>query len=142
MKIIVYSRKQIIMTSKGISIPHIIISIRAPDEKEVNFETSGKCRGVLRLKFHDAEKRIEKQNLKLFTSEQARQIIDFVERYSKEDSDFLIVAQCEGGISRSAGLAAALAKIYLDDDKEFFRHYTPNSLVYRTILNEWFGKLI
>lgn len=41
---------------------------------------------------------------------------------------------CDAGQSRSAGIAAALAKYYLRDDWEFFRTKTPNMLVYRKLL--------
>jgi predicted protein tyrosine phosphatase len=47
----------------------------------------------------------------------------------------VVIVHCGAGVSRSAGLAAALAKWYNGSDLEFFKPpYAPNMLVYRTML--------
>lgn len=70
-----------------------------------------------------------------FSEKHAKRIIKFVKRYL--DKIELIVCQCDAGISRSAGVTAALSKCINDDDEYFFKHYLPNSLVHSTILKEW-----
>jgi hypothetical protein len=52
----------------------------------------------------------------------------------------LVICQCRAGISRSAGVGAALAKYYNLDVEEYFTTsgYVPNLLVFRTLL-EAFG---
>ena len=50
----------------------------------------------------------------------------------------LIIVNCEAGVSRSAGIAAALAKYLGQSDERFFNPrgpYCPNRYVYRTLLN-------
>lgn len=46
-----------------------------------------------------------------------------------------IIVHCDAGMSRSAGIAAALARHYNGDDVWFFENKTPNRLVYRTVLD-------
>lgn len=72
-------------------------------------------------------------DIKLFTDQQAEQILNFVEKYGKEVD--LLVVHCEAGISRSAGVAGALSLIYNGSDQYYFDNYLPNMLVYRKILN-------
>ena len=58
--------------------------------------------------------------------EQARQILAFAKRvWPKAD---VLLVHCEAGISRSAGAAAALSRLYFGEDAEFFLPpYRPNS---------------
>ena len=65
----------------------------------------------------------------------AKKIVKFVKKYLNDVE--LIVCQCEAGISRSAGIAAGLAKCIDGDDDYFFKRYLPNSLVYSMIRKEW-----
>jgi len=71
-------------------------------------------------------------NLTLFTKEDAKAILRFVIPYSAKIG--LIVVNCEAGISRSSAIAGALSKIMNGDDEYYFKHYCPNSLVHRLIL--------
>lgn len=91
---------------------------------------------LLRLKFDDVDK--EGDTFVLFTKEQAIQILNFVKQI-KNKVDFIIV-HCEAGISRSAGVVAALEKIYNNDNNYVFKYYCPNSFVYRTILECYYNK--
>jgi predicted protein tyrosine phosphatase len=67
------------------------------------------------------------------TPEQAKQIVDFVR--DNADEDTLVMINCMAGVSRSAGVAAALTKLALKTDQRFFKRYTPNMLVYRAVLD-------
>ncbi|MCU0238266.1 MAG: hypothetical protein MUC29_02410 [Pyrinomonadaceae bacterium] len=46
----------------------------------------------------------------------------------------LIVCQCEQGMSRSAGIAAALSKILQDEDEYFLKNYWSNRWVYDLLI--------
>lgn len=102
---------------------------------------------VLQLEFDDWDiraKRLITEEFKdsaaakkqiFFSEEQAQKIIEFVKKYI--DKVELIICQCDAGISRSAGVAAALSKCINGNDIFFFENYLPNSLVYSTIVKEW-----
>ncbi len=78
-----------------------------------------------------------KNQLTCFSEKNASDIVDFVEQ-NKKAMELLIVA-CEAGISRSAGAAAALGKIYLGNDDFIFdsERYRPNMYIYQMILKIW-----
>lgn len=119
-------------------ITHVIISITDPNSEDAVLNTNKNCLGVLRLSFHDIDFHLaDKKGFKfqLFTRQQAREILDFVDKYQP----VLVIAQCEAGISRSAGVCASLSQIYVGHDNGFFRTHIPNMLVYRTILWEHEG---
>ncbi len=110
--------------------PHAVISIREPGSDEPRIPENEHCRGILRLCFHDVDR--DAEGKRLFTAGEAHQILAFVERVRPEIETLVI--HCEAGISRSAGVAAALAKVYEGNDGFFFEHYIPNRLVYSTLL--------
>lgn len=89
--------------------------------------------GLLRLEFDDIDTYTE--GYKLFNSKQALQILDFVESV-KDEIDILVV-HCLAGVSRSAGVAAAIDDIYIQSDKRWFLIKCPNQHVYRTIINAY-----
>ena len=66
------------------------------------------------------------------TEEDARTILSFIGGHL--DAVEVIVCQCEAGLSRSAGIAAALSRILQNDDRYFFQRFAPNDWVYRTLL--------
>lgn len=69
-----------------------------------------------------------------FDFEHAAKIIAFVQGLKDKGCDLLLV-HCEAGVSRSPAIAAALHKIFVDnDDNLYFKRYQPNSHVYKTIL--------
>jgi predicted protein tyrosine phosphatase len=97
--------------------------------------------GLLQLAFLDMDRHVPgiedhdswSYGSRLFTPENADQILDFVnEMWDKVD---LFLVHCEAGISRSPAVAAALCKIKHGHDQHFFDNYTPNRLVYRTLLD-------
>ncbi len=109
----------------------ILISITDPDKNHCL--PSGRYRDVLCVKFDDAD--MDASGVLLITTEIAKNIIEFVVKNMDIDN---VVVNCEGGISRSAGTAAALSKIFTGDDSELVRAKPFfNRLVYRTILDEW-----
>jgi predicted protein tyrosine phosphatase len=122
---------------------HIAISIGT--DKNIQLPPNEKRKGTLELLFDDLDtdkySDIDFSNLlissrkpRLFTKVMAKSILVFVEDFPETS----IVINCEAGVSRSAGVAAALSKIYLGDDQNFFKTHYPNMRVYRMILNEYY----
>lgn len=114
----------------------ISICISDPGSKSVNIPIDES--DVLRLSFYDLDEKYPSTSptMVLFNQEMAQQIKTFVEQ--KLCDNLIIFVSCEAGISRSAGVAGALAKYFNDDDSMFFSNaskYLPNRLVYRLLLN-------
>ncbi len=126
---------------------HILIQIYCHSDYAEPLEFLASRRDVLKLQFDDlnAEQKIliegryphSEQSKKFiyFSEMHAKQIIEFINKHLNNIE--LIVTQCDAGISRSAAVAAALSKCINGDDAFFFRCFLPNSLVYKTILEEW-----
>ena len=109
--------------------PHVHISITDPGSEPVVFHCG---KPVLPLEFHDLGPECPAQLAdKLMTTTQAKKIAKFL--FTKKPE--AIIVNCEAGISRSAGVAAALAKFFHDDDKEIFKKAIPNTYVYRLTLD-------
>ncbi len=130
MKFLVMNRDQ--MKDYKCEDNHIIISIKDPGSSDIEIVKRKNRADLLRLSFHDLDRPYF--NYKVFSKREARYILDFI-NYNLKHID-VIICQCEAGISRSAGVAGALSKIINGDDTAIFRDYLPNSLVYRTIIEE------
>lgn len=128
MHFLVLGRAEVLKTTPDV--PYIVVSITDYGAPEAIVAASPNQLGVLRLQFHDAD--TVQAGRVVISEEDARTITRFVQQHrAKAD---LIICQCEAGISRSSGVAAALSKWLNSDDAPFFRHYVPNRLVYRTVL--------
>jgi predicted protein tyrosine phosphatase len=112
--------------------PYVVISITEPDARPAELQRDANRKAILRLQFHDVDRIME--GTQAITSAQGSQIWAFAKENAT--SVGLIVCQCEAGISRSAGIAAALAKAFNDDDREFFEsnRYLPNRMAYRAVM--------
>lgn len=141
MKFLVKSEREILdfFTYKK----HILISIKSPDSKAIKLPILDSRIATLFLDFHDFDgdrypEMIKNPKFVLFKKKQAEIILGFVlANITKVD---LIVCQCEAGISRSAGVAGALSKIFNNDDSFYFKNYIPNKYVYNIILNCYYKK--
>jgi predicted protein tyrosine phosphatase len=111
-------------------VPYIHVSITDIDAPKVELPENPHRVAVLRMEFHDTD------NASVgITEAQGEEIVAFVKKYSEYPPHVgLIVCNCEAGLSRSAGVAAALAKWLTGDDTPFFAHFIPNRLVYRRVL--------
>jgi len=125
-----------------------LISIRDPSEQPLDHAMShkyGETCAILNLVFHDVDSLKIADNYKLmaFTPEMAKQILNWVKSVMKAGIE-LIIVQCNAGISRSSGVAAALSLIVNGDDSWVFndKRYLPNRLVYRTILKAHYQELL
>lgn len=138
MKILVMSRDEIEKKYLSFSIPTAIISIRCFNDKTIpKIELTDFISKILFLRFDDLE---ATDRYKTFMSyKDAEAISDFVE--SIKDEVEQIIVQCDAGISRSAGVAAAIGKYLNDDDMFIFGcpRYAPNKTCYRRTLNALMG---
>jgi predicted protein tyrosine phosphatase len=117
------------------TMPYAMISITNPsDIGVVPLQDDPLRRALLRQTFFDSED--ASGSLASINQEQAQEIVQFVQ--SKIDGCELVLCQCEMGQSRSAAVGAAIAHMLGESDKFFFDHYTPNSRVYRMILDEYY----
>lgn len=128
----------------------IIISISDIEQDFPNFHKT-KSNGIidkLYLFFDDKEeikpfnyitekekKKAEDNNKKIIQDSDAQKIADFVNKY-KDKVDTIIV-HCQAGISRSAGVCAAISLYLTGHDEWVFNngYYVPNMTCYRKVLN-------
>ena len=94
--------------------------------------------GLLQLNFWDVSQALPgMKHVIAFNRYHSTQILEFIQDVW-ENIDCLLV-HCEAGMSRSPAIAAAIDKIYHGDDSFWFNTKTPNMLVYRTILEDYYG---
>lgn len=93
-------------------------------------------RSVLKLTFDDVESDDEFDDCHGIAKEDADAIVDF---FVNTPDDAIIIVQCDGGISRSAGVAAAL--LHIDHGGEDFIFMNPlmcpNKLCFTTVLQSY-----
>lgn len=94
----------------------------------IQFTTSKSCVDVLTLFFDDIDKDVE--GAKLFSEEQAEQIIRFIQK--NEAAETLLV-HCYGGESRSRAVGAFALEMLGESSKRLFETGHPNLYVYNTL---------
>ena len=131
----VLSRKAAKDISCEIKEPTIIISISDVDQEANNFHNNPYIKDILRLWFDDVE--VGKSNC--MDRHDATRIIKFINKNINIADN--IIVHCGAGVSRSAGIAAALMLILNDDDSPIFNNgrYCPNMTCYRLVLNAYYG---
>lgn len=121
--------------------PWVCISISTKSTEPVEFMFPQNMQDVLRLAFADqdfpeSKREIFEESMKLtgrtlFNRDMAGQILDFYQQHSTK----VVLIHCDAGQCRSPAVAAALSKIFTGDDFQWFKPpYTPNSSVYRVIM--------
>lgn len=120
---------------------YVLVSVSTPGQRAAALPLDEFRVDTLFLEFHDVDKPFEfsrpgepeKRTIYPITEEQAARVWAFVEKYRGAVST--LVCQCEAGVSRSAGIAAAVAKALHGDDAPapYFRDYVPKESVYRAV---------
>ena len=112
----------------------VIISITGFEEEENEFVEQPNIIDILRLKFDD----VGPNDPHSFQPEYAEEIVEFVDRYKDEAERILV--HCGAGVSRSAGVGAAIAYVLNGDNDEFFHSnfYVPNQYVFFQTLTAFF----
>ena len=133
----VMSRNCAIKYSYNIDMPTIIISINDIESSPAHFAKNSNIIDILTLFFNDEDY----PGKNAITIEDANKIIHFVNKYM--DKVEQVIVHCEAGVSRSAGVCAALLKILDGDDNAIFNNgkYCPNMTCYRTVLNAYFDNV-
>lgn len=125
---------------------YAIISIQEPTFGYgigLEMKKGGNCLAALNIEFGDVTPAMDKDGAdnelqrQLMTIEHARRIHDFVETLPKEVE--LLIVHCSAGISRSAGVAAALLMARTGSDRQIFDsgQYCPNMYVYYSVLEAY-----
>lgn len=144
MEILVLSRREVEYPNKDdfrTEVDHILISVREPREETITFPSNLHRQAILQLVFSDINtvgldnKWQQVPQVILFSIKHAEDILKFL---NDNSSSKRLICQCTAGISRSAGIAAAISKIVYDDDTYFHKRYIPNSRVRSIILGEYF----
>lgn len=115
--------------------PTIIISIRNPYDEFTKYpfvSDYNNVKTILPMYFADVTDGEDAMN-----EDMGEAIKNFVTRHPNED----IIVHCEMGISRSAGVAAALMKWFNGDDMSIFKSYKyrPNMTCYRMVINAFYN---
>jgi hypothetical protein len=113
----------------------VIVSINDTFVEANRFSRNPNIKGVCSLFFNDVEGHGEGHMVRA----DADKIIEFVNRYVNEVDE--IVVHCGAGISRSAGVCAALMLILTGNDSAIFDNgrFNPNMHCYRLVLESYFG---
>lgn len=113
----------------------IIISITDAIAPPNHFAHNPHIKDVLHLKFDDCDF----GEVDCIQKSDGIKIIDFVNRHLNDVEK--IVVHCEAGVSRSAGVCAALMLIINGTDTPIFDsyQYCPNMSCYRTVLETYYG---
>lgn len=113
----------------------IIVSITDVDSQFNRFNDNPHIKGICHIKFDDVD--FGEENC--ISNEDGQSIIAFVNKYI--NSVDKIIVHCEAGVSRSAGVCAALMQIINGSDMEIFDNpkFCPNMSCYRTIMETYYG---
>lgn len=124
-----------------INVSHVMIRITDPKNDFQPLKDNPNRVAVLELKFRDIDgkdyqtwsKEDQEKYKGIFEDSHAQQIVDFIYAHSPDK----VVVHCDAGISRSAGVAAAIAKAITGSDEVIFKdnRYIPNRYIYRKLLN-------
>ena len=135
MKVSILSRSEMfnLIEKKELSSKEAIVSFADEEEDFLDFPDNV---DVLKVVFYDVRPMsVAKEHYDRILPE-AKDIAAFVDKKIKEGKN--IICQCDYGISRSAGLAAAIMENYAHRGIDVFANYryTPNQFVFRKVYNE------
>ncbi len=117
---------------------HAIISISDREDTRPKVPVNAQCVGVLNMTFHDVVKgKYNPKLITMFDDAMANEILDFWLEHKQADSMYV---HCAGGQCRSPGVAAALQRLEIGNDDNWFASKRPNILVYRLILNQAYAR--
>ena len=109
---------------------YVVISIQDTHTQGfgIEFSKSKSCEDVLTLYFDDTDREVE--GAKLFSEEQALEIIEFIERNKSVET---LLVHCYGGESRSRAVGAFALEMLGGSRDKLFSTGNPNMHVYDTL---------
>lgn len=119
-----------------------ILSIQEYDQDTmgIEYKPGGHLKAALNINFSDINsislKMDDKPYVKLMTDEDAVKIKNYIDSLNKRDNIDELIIHCHAGVSRSSAVAAAILKVFNNDDSDIFNAgiYAPNMFVYNKIL--------
>ena len=134
MNFYVLSRQSAKSESYRLTEPTLIISITDPALELNSFADNKNIVGICRVQFDDVTKENARPSDVLMSPEDAAKIKDYVISYMDKVEN--VIVHCEGGISRSAGVMAAIQRYITGDDSSILHssRYLPNDHCYRLML--------
>lgn len=113
----------------------VIVSINDTFVEANQFHDNPNIKGVCSLFFND----VEGHETGHMVREDADKIIEFINQHINDVDE--IIVHCGAGVSRSAGVCAALMLIINGNDDAIFNNgkYCPNMHCYRLVLESYFG---
>lgn len=141
-----YLNRDHIETSAIISInstdEHLLFSeLEIPDESVVlSLRFDDITEDTYNEMMEECPEYVSSHKLKLMNKIDARKIVDFVNAFWAKN--VRLIVHCDAGVSRSAGVMAAILKYKTGDDSEVFnsKMYCPNMWCYRLVLNEFYRR--
>jgi protein-tyrosine phosphatase len=134
MKAPIYSKPAIFeLIKKGLPNNVAIVSFVDTKEDKIPFP---KGTDVLHVIFYDIRPFTVSKNRYDRILPQAKEIAEYVYQKHSEGKD--IICQCDYGVSRSAGLAAAILEMWGNQGIKVFAdyRYSPNQFIYNKVLKE------
>ena len=115
----------------------VIVSINGTEEELNQFNANPAIHDVCYLVFDD----VETNRANCMSRSDADKILAFVDKNLNQVDEIII--HCGAGISRSAGVCAALMLILNGNDSKIFNnpYFRPNMHCYRLVLNEYFTNI-
>lgn len=135
--LLIMSRKQLKEYKWDKEKKYGVVSISRPDEEVGWLKLEDYIVGIIRLGFFDVEETFDVEVFAM-PEDDAEAVVDFCNMIMPS-IDTLIV-QCDAGISRSAGVAAAISKYYFNEDQWVFNRKRPNMHCYTLILKKFYEK--
>lgn len=124
---------QICNMPKGAS-EFVMISIGTPDQEYTSWpKASGPVKAIMYAEFYDVGVR-DPENLPWISGHTALEIAGFIKAHASDNTNFIV--HCDGGISRSAAVAKAIATYYNIPLRQIntLRQTHPNDIVFRRMM--------
>ena len=135
MKVSILSKSELFRLIEKKELPSNTAIVSFADEKDDFLDFPEKA-DVLKVVFYDIRPSSTVESHYDSLLPEAKDIAIFVNKKIKEGKD--IICQCDYGISRSAGLAAAILERYAHRGIDIFANYkyTPNQFVYNKVYQQ------
>lgn len=144
LRIIVMGRRE--AEAYRFSFPMLVLSIVDPHRLSPDADIKPGYTRIERFRFHDLDPKQHEDEAgeplprdlirQCMTADDADRVVSAVEGWLDEKGEEILV-HCDAGISRSAGVAAALSWLYNGDDSHWHKTKLLNAHVKRQVIDAW-----